>query len=117
MLALVLTILAAVAEPRAIPLVGNYYSGMGHSCPTDDAIYTARHVIEDNETKETVPMNTDYGPVTVVWRDENRDIATISLPTTLSRYEIATRVEPAAKVYWYEYDFTSAKNGEDEGEH
>lgn len=109
MLALALAVLAAVAEPRAIPLVGNYYSGMAHACPTEHAIYTARHVIENNKDKEIVPMNSDYGPVNVLWRDEVRDIATISFPTMPNRLKVANKVEPGEKVYWYEYHFASTK--------
>lgn len=119
MFTLVLVVLATLAEPEPLPLIGDYTLGFGHACPTETGIYTARHVIEvpvpfspfrPDAGYRHVSLSSPYGPTTVVWHETVRDVATISVEWgPVPRYKVATSIEEGDKVHWYEFDFKSRK--------
>ena len=112
-----LAVLAAATEPKPIPLIGIY--GMGHACPTTEAIYTAHHII-DNKDKNHVPFSTPYGVATPVWADYTRDLAAVEIDGEtprvaaigeVPRYRVAaTEPTEKEKVHWYEFNFHNRKD-------
>ncbi len=106
MFALVFAVLAAV-QPRPLPLIG--FSGLGHACPTETAIYTAHHVLDSKERH--MNFATPYGIARPAWTDTARDLATISIDARVPRYQVAGMPpEPKEKVHWYEFNLNSKKD-------
>ena len=101
MVSLAFALVFAVHELLPIPLIG--FSGSGHACPTEEAIYTARHVVEKG------PLSSPYGGTTTLWIDNTRDIAAISVGQPTLRFRVVKSVQEQEKVHWYEFNFTNKK--------
>ena len=113
-----LVALITATEPKPVPLIG--INGIGHACPTVEAIYTAHHIIDDKD-KNHMYFSTPYGTAKPVWADHVRDLATVEIDGEDPRYRVAALGEmpryrvaatapiPKEKVHWYEFNFHNRK--------
>lgn len=107
-LALVLVLATTTTAAQSIPLIG--VKGVGHACPTEIAVFTARHVVEDkNGTLHS--FASPSGVLTPKWVDDVRDLATLTAPgiEAMPRYKLADSVRQGEKVWWTEFSFDGDK--------